>query len=86
MKITERARSVRTRDEFIEFVYALNRHLEEYGKDNRAWENNTLGTYLGGIARWTKDMDGVYKKRKEPIPEPSWNLFAVILLSAMTYE
>ncbi|MGI8857244.1 MAG: DUF7660 family protein [Thermomicrobiales bacterium] len=84
--LMDQARLIRTREEFIDLVYALNRDLESNGHIERLWENNTLDAYLGGIARWTTDMGGVYKRRHESMPEPSWSFFAIILLSARGYE
>jgi hypothetical protein len=52
-----------------------------------AWENATLPAYLHALAAWTRDLDGYYLNRADPVPEtPSWNLMARMLHAATGYE
>lgn len=64
-----------------DFDYFLNLLYNEYLKDGKNWENNRLDIFLealSGSNSYTTDEDA-----KE---EPSWALFAELLLTAIVYE
>lgn len=77
------AENVTTRNEFIQFVRAL---VEDRESDPTRWEAQSIEHYLEALAAWVNDMDGWFKNRGEQMPDPSWWLFAQILIAARVYE
>ena len=60
---------------------------DSLNREPGSWENPDLGRFLDALAAWTRDMDGWFMNRGEPIPDaPSWELFGHMLLAAKTYE
>ena len=56
-------------------------------RDPESWENNDLDSFLEALSAWTRDMDGYFTNRGEPVPDvPSWRLIAQMLLAARVYE
>ncbi|WP_442857041.1 DUF7660 family protein [Arthrobacter sp. YN] len=56
-------------------------------QDPEGWENADLESFLEAMSAWTRDMDGYFMNRGEPVPDvPSWQLFAQMLLAAKIYE
>jgi hypothetical protein len=42
---------------------------------------------MDAMAAWVRDTPGYFINRGEPVPEePSWSLFAQIILAATAYE
>jgi hypothetical protein len=83
MDLNARLSQVRTRQDLVEFIRALNTNLLENG-DN--WENPTLERYLDAMAAWIADMDGFYKNQGVKVPKANWQLMGQILLAATIYE
>ncbi len=84
MKLNTEPDSIKTRDEFVNFVECLARDL---ATNPAQWENARLGDFLEAVAAWTNDMDGYYANNQLPIPSvPTWATFAQILLAAKHYE
>lgn len=81
--IGSKADRVASRDDFIAFVRDLVKDLQDHPEN---WENGTLDRYLDTVAAWTEDMEGVFENIGKPVPSPSWNLFAAILMAATMYE
>ena len=85
------AEQVKTRDDFIAFVEALRADLREHGDD---WESTGLDDYLESMGGYVEDLgprlveivQELEPSKPEPEPEPSWGLFAKILLVASFYE
>ncbi len=74
---------IRSREGFASFVRALQQECAT----SQDWENYNLEDYLEAVAAWVEDMDGYFISRGEPIPaQPSWSLFAEILVAARSYE
>ncbi|MFJ5956047.1 hypothetical protein ACIQC5_08800 [Paenarthrobacter sp. NPDC092416] len=70
--------------ELADLIDQLRDNLKE---DPESWENPDLDRFLESLAAWTRDMDGVFLNRGEPLPEvPSWELIADMLLAAKIYE
>ena len=70
--------------ELADLIDQLSDNLKE---DPESWENPDLDRFLDALAAWTRDMDGYFMNRGEPLPEaPSWELFAHMLLAAKIYE
>ena len=82
-ELHEQAESIQSQADFIRFVAALARDLEE---SPDAWENATLERFLAAMAAWTPSMDAYYANAGRPVAEPSWRTFAEILLAARVYE
>lgn len=76
--------TIRTREDFAEFVKAVSRDL----RDNpTSWSNTSLQSYLEALAAWVDDMDGYYSNRGRLIPEqPDWPIVADMLMAARVYE
>lgn len=76
--------NVHTFEDLSEFIWELRQNLIE--KPDR-WHNDTLESYLNGMAAWTGSMDGWMDNMKIPFDgEASWALFAKILLAARVYQ
>lgn len=73
-----------SKEDFVEFVRLL---VEDLRTRSSPWENDTLESYLEGLAGWTEDMDGYFKNMQLPVPaNVDWKLFANILMAAKIYE
>ena len=84
MDIPAMADAVESREDLARFLHALS---EEARKSGHEWENPDLASYFEGASGWTRDMGGAFKNRGHPTPaEPSWKLFAQILMAACQYE
>ena len=73
---------VESREDLVRFV----RELADAAAAGNDIENDTLPHFLGAASSWTSDMDGYFTNKGEPIPGPSWKLFAMILEAATVYE
>lgn len=74
--------AVQSRADLIAFVRALAKHCQ-----STEVENPTTPRYLEALAAWTEDMNGFFINSGRVIQsEPSWSLFAHILLAATMYE
>lgn len=84
MELWVMACAVKTREDFVRFLQALNVDLRANGSE---WENPTLPDFLDGLYAWTESLDGFFANRNEPIPtDPSWSLVAQMLVAARGYE
>lgn len=84
MTLTDRVRTVHSREKLAEFIDALR---EDLSLNVGRWENRDLDSYLEAMGGWVRDMDGFYRNRGEETPSsPSWGLIAEILLAAKYYE
>ena len=85
MDFRKQVRTIRSREEFILFVWEL---LGEYKSNPNAWgANDSLELYIQGIASASQDIDGLYLNRDEAFPkQPSWRMLAEILWMATDYE
>ena len=74
-----------SRDELVNFIYALQGELEEHPE---AWENKDLHTFLGALARFLNDAHGYYRNAKLDVDAgvPSWRLLADSLQAASVYD
>jgi hypothetical protein len=83
-EIDEIARAVKSKEDFIRFVEALIKDLNDNPDD---WENKTLETYLDALASWTESMENYYINTGQPVPKRiNWKVFADILMAATMYE
>jgi hypothetical protein len=84
MTLDEQNNSIRSREDFVAFVKALNKDLHD---NPSTWGNPSLGSFLEALAAWVEDMDGYYLNQKKPVPEqPEWKVVADMLLAAKIYE
>jgi hypothetical protein len=65
-----------TRAQFIEFLKRFRVDLEEHAE---AWENPTLGRFLGAMQAWISDT-------KQLPADVTWGAFAAMLQAARIYE
>jgi len=83
------ADQVATREDFVSFVEALRIDLRDHGAD---WESTSLDDYLEALGGYVEDigppLDEIIQEGepRTPEPDPSWRLFARILLVASFYE
>ena len=76
--------NIKNREDFIIFLEKL---LEDFRKEKN-WENNNLESFIEGMLSWVEDADGSYKNinQMEVLSNPSWRLFADILIASTMYE
>lgn len=82
--VQEYVQSVRTRDDFVTLVRALQAQLRNKPDE---WENQDLPTFLEALASWVEDMEGYYRNSGQPVPDPpTWKALGEMLLAARVYE
>ncbi|WP_442013817.1 DUF7660 family protein [Paenarthrobacter sp. YAF11_1] len=73
-----------SRQDLADFIDQFRDSLRQ---DPESWENNDLESFLEALSAWTREMDGYFTNRGEPVPDvPSWRLIAQMLLAARVYE
>jgi hypothetical protein len=84
--LADQVEEIVTKQDFIQFVDSLYEVYEKH-REEWEWDNDTLDSYLGAIARWVHGMDGFYKNSGEAPPQqPTWKLIGYILLFATYYD
>ncbi|HDW3058647.1 TPA: hypothetical protein RMI67_006642 [Bacillus cereus] len=84
MNLIEKAKKIRTQEDFTQFVMCL---AEDFKHNPKDWENVSIHEYLFALASWVEDMDGYYKNQNIPLRENiDWSFLATILLAAKVYE
>lgn len=84
MKETEKNKAIKTKKDFVSFVYELSM---DYHNDPKSWENKDLGTFLAALAGWVDDLEGYYLNQGQQVPEkPDWQMIANMLAAAKVYE
>lgn len=84
MQLTEQVKQLKTREEFVAFVYAM---VQDWREQRAQWENSSLDAYLEALAAWVQDMEGYYGNRGKPVPQQfTWENLGEILLAASVYE
>ena len=75
---------IRTKEEFVEFVYYLR---NVYRNEPSRWQNDTTESYLDALAGWVESMEGAYLNRNEKMPQDvNWNVIARMLGAATIYD
>ncbi|XVN16198.1 hypothetical protein QZH46_10705 [Pseudomonas corrugata] len=79
------ARTVATRENFIEFVECL---VQDYSRHHAEWQNTSLSEFLSGLSGFANDMSGYYKNMGEvvDVDKITWRIAAEMLLAATVYE
>jgi len=84
MTLAEHSDTIRSRDDFLEFLKALRKDLLD---NPGAWENTSLERFLEALAGWVHDMDRYYLDQSKPVPQqPDWKMVAEMLMAASIYE
>jgi hypothetical protein len=84
MSTTNRINNIKTREDFVSFVYELGK---DYRMNPQSWENKDTGAFLEALAAWVEDMDGYYLNKGEPVPDKlNWKNIADMLMAAKLYE
>ena len=84
LKLASRARTVQTREDFIDFLTQLR---IDYETDAHSWANTDIPSLLNAAAAWSHDSDRYYENMREYTAALSpWRLFADILMAARVYE
>jgi hypothetical protein len=77
---------IKTREDFIDFMSFFVKSI----KDGEPIENNSVESYLDGIASWVEDMDGYYENMgiadEVKLDSMNWRVLADILVAATMYE
>ena len=83
-------RAIKSREELAAFIQGL---AEDLKSNPGAWTNLTVGAYLDALSGWLGDAGGWAKNMTRLRPDlwldpqaPSWELFALALRTARTYE
>lgn len=84
MAIVDRARAVRTRDDFVALLGAVVADLQTHPED---WTNRDLQSFLEAMAAWGEDMAGFYSNRGEDLANIApWRVMADMIMAALIYE
>ncbi len=84
MELHEQVRLIRTREDLANFVEALRQDLILNPKD---WENPSLERFLEAMGAWIEAMPSAYENNGLELPmQPTWEIFADILLASKMYE
>jgi hypothetical protein len=62
--LAERARAVRTREDFVLFIEAL---MKDFNISGATWPNSDLGSFFAAMAAWCEDMEGFYANSREDL-------------------
>lgn len=88
MNIVDKIHTVKTKEDFLEFLRMLIEDLK-----SNDWDNSSLEQYLWGIEGWVDDMDGYFLNMKDHEilskinrNELDWKILAHILFAATAYE
>ena len=76
---------VTDRKSFTAFIKLLCKDLSENPQD---WENKSLENFLEALSSYSEDIQGYYDNMKLGInaEDPSWRVFADLLMGARIYE
>lgn len=81
-ELVDFADKIITKEDFVKFLKLL---LKDFQERRFEWENDNLERYLESLYGFTADLEGYLEKDQE-IENPSWSLFATILLGGKVYE
>lgn len=84
MKLYEKVDTIRTKDEFIDFIKQLKKDRNDKPEE---WENIDIQSYLEGISSWIDDMEGYYKNIGKSVPNNiDWSFIATLFYVGKIYE
>ncbi|MED1946758.1 MULTISPECIES: hypothetical protein [Brevibacillus] len=79
MDILERAGTVESREDMVQFISHL---IKDYQQNKIEWANISLEEFLSGMESWIEDCDNMLAD----LEGVDWNLFATILIAGSRYE
>ncbi|MED1798064.1 hypothetical protein HPY28_16875 [Brevibacillus sp. HB1.2] len=79
MDILERAGTVESREDMVQFISHL---IKDYQQNKKEWANMSLEEFLSGMESWIEDCDNMLAD----LEDVDWNLFATILIAGSRYE
>ncbi|ASJ55256.1 hypothetical protein ABE237_24460 [Brevibacillus formosus] len=79
MDILERAGTVESREDMVQFISHL---IKDYQQNKKEWANMSLEEFLSGMESWIEDCDNMLAD----LEGVDWNLFATILIAGSRYE
>ncbi|MCM3142695.1 hypothetical protein [Brevibacillus sp. MER 51] len=79
MDILERASTVESREDMVQFISHL---IKDYQQNKKEWANISLEEFLSGMESWIEDCDNMLAD----LEGVDWNLFATILIAGSRYE
>ncbi|MBY0086419.1 hypothetical protein [Brevibacillus brevis] len=79
MDILERASTVESREDMVQFISHL---IKDYQQNKKEWANMSLEEFLSGMESWIEDCDNMLSD----LEGVDWNLFATILIAGSRYE
>ncbi|GED57610.1 hypothetical protein ABER61_08535 [Brevibacillus formosus] len=79
MDILERAGTVESREDMVQFISHL---IKDYQQNKKEWANISLEEFLSGMESWIEDCDNMLAD----LEGVDWNLFATILIAGSRYE
>ncbi|GEC92605.1 MULTISPECIES: DUF7660 family protein [Brevibacillus] len=79
MDILERAGTVESREDMVQFISHL---VKDYQQNKKEWANISLEEFLSGMESWIEDCDNMLAD----LEGVDWNLFATILIAGSRYE
>ncbi|MCC8437761.1 hypothetical protein HP567_024825 [Brevibacillus sp. M2.1A] len=79
MDILERASTVESREDMVQFISHL---IKDYQQNKKEWANMSLEEFLSGMESWIEDCDNMLAD----LEGVDWNLFATILIAGSRYE
>jgi hypothetical protein len=84
MDLYKKVDNVQTREDLAKFLLML---LQDFQEQSCPWENPTLESYLEALAAVVDGLDARFANLGTQLPsQPTWQLVADILLTAITYE
>jgi hypothetical protein len=83
MNIYEYADTIVSKEEFVNFLKVL---LNDYSDKPKEWGNRDMESYLSGMWGYAMSMENNLKVKEGEEIEPTWRVFAKILLAASVYE
>ena len=79
------SQNLSNKEDFMKFLQLF---LKDFSENSANWENATLEDFLSAMLSWVEDAEGYYTNigDLDVINNPSWRLFADILMASSMYE
>jgi len=84
MDIIEAHSKIENKNDLANFIAVLR---VDYKNNPNSWENRDLESFLDAMHSWVAAMENYYRNHHTPMPpQPTWKMFADILMGARIYE
>lgn len=84
MELYDVLQEIKTKEDFEQFLLLL---ILDLKNKNSEWENTDLDRYLSAMSDYTDTLNETDKDGNVlPDNQPSWKLFAELLMAARVYE